>query len=282
MSTSCTWTRTQHQRLRDLDLGPDILFRSFSGSGLRDKAFQEIEKKRVKREKSRLNALIAKGGITMLEALSQKLTKVLTDQGFIRVTTPTIISKYALAKMTVDENHPLFSQVYWINEKQCLRPMLAPNLYSLMQDLGRQKQWPVRFFEIGSCFRKESDGSRHNSQFTMLNLVEMGLPMEDRTRRLKELALLVAETAGLSDHEFESEDSVVYGTTLDLVAGPDKIEVASGAMGPHALDHAWGIKETWVGMGFGLERLLMIANQDVSIGKWCKSTSYLDGIKLRI
>ncbi|MCK4767394.1 MAG: hypothetical protein KAS28_03325 [Desulfobacula sp.] len=31
--------------------------------------------------------------------------------------TPVIISKSALAKMTIDESHPLFRQVYWINRK---------------------------------------------------------------------------------------------------------------------------------------------------------------------
>ena len=30
---------------------------------------------------------------------------------------PVIISKSALAKMTIDESHPLFRQVYWINRK---------------------------------------------------------------------------------------------------------------------------------------------------------------------
>jgi len=87
--------------------------------------------------------------------------------------------------MTIDKDHPLFDQVYWLNDKQCLRPMLAPSLYSLMFGFARLDQSPVRFFEIGSCFRKESDGAKHNSEFTMLNLVEMGTPFEERSGRLK-------------------------------------------------------------------------------------------------
>ncbi|MCP4718398.1 MAG: pyrrolysine--tRNA(Pyl) ligase large subunit, partial [Desulfobacteraceae bacterium] len=201
---------------------------------------------------------------------------------FTQVTTPTIITRAALGKMTIDEDHPLFKQVYWINEKQCLRPMLAPNLYSLMLDFTRLNHRPIRFFEMGSCFRKESDGARHNSEFTMLNLVEMGLPKESRHDRLKELGSIVAEASGLSDYRFESEDSKVYGTTLDIVAGPENIEVASGALGPHPLDAAWGITDTWVGMGFGLERLVMTSSGDTTIGKWGKSLSYLNGIRLRI
>jgi len=31
--------------------------------------------------------------------------------------TPVIISKSALVRMTIDESHPLFRQVYWINRK---------------------------------------------------------------------------------------------------------------------------------------------------------------------
>ena len=150
--------------------------------------------------------------------------------------------------------------------------MLAPNLYSLMVDFGRLKHRPIRFFEIGSCFRKESDGARHNSEFTMLNLVEMGLPKEDRLDRLKELATIIVKAAGFDDYKFENEDSKVYGTTLDVAAGPENIEVASGAMGPHPLDAAWGVTDTWVGIGFGLERLLMISQNDTSIGKWGKKS----------
>ncbi len=134
---------------------------------------------------------------------------------------------------------------------------------------------PIQFFEVGSCFRKESDGARHNYEFTMLNLVEMGVARENRRDRLKELAAIIAKTAGVNNFKFENEDSTVYGTTLDVVAGPEKIEVASGAMGPHPLDAAWGITDTWVGIGFGLERLLMISQDDTSIGRWGKNLSYL-------
>ena len=88
--------------------------------------------------------------------------------------------------------------------------MLAPNLYRLMYELGRLGKKPIRFFEIGPCFRKESDSAQHNNEFTMLNLVEMGWPKDDRHERLVELGQLIADAAGLKDYVFEKESSGVY------------------------------------------------------------------------
>lgn len=277
-----TWTETQAGRLKELGVDLENLPADFSTPAARDKVFQQIEKKQVKAEKAKLSDFLTQGKKSHLEKLKETLGQVLHQNGFTRVTTPTIITKAALARMTIDDAHPLFRQVFWINEKLCLRPMLAPNLYSLMADFSRLNHRPIRFFEMGSCFRKESDGARHNSEFTMLNLVEMGGQKENRQARLEELASIVATASGLTDFRFETEDSTVYGTTLDVVAGPEGIEVASGAMGPHPLDAPWGITESWVGIGFGLERLLMISKGDISIGKWGKSLSYLDGIRLRL
>jgi phenylalanyl-tRNA synthetase alpha chain len=53
-------------------------------------------------------------------------------------------------------------------------------------------------------------------------------------------------------------------------------------MGPHVLDRAWQITDAWVGIGFGLERLLMVAEGSQSLGKMGKSLAYLDGIRLNI
>lgn len=276
-----TWTETQIRRLKELGKDLKGFPADFSTPGDRNKLFQQIEKKQAQAQKKKLSALLIQGEKTHLECLKEKLGKALHQHGFVRVTTPTIINKTALGRMTIDEDHPLFRQVYWINEKQCLRPMLAPNLYSLMVDFGRLNHRPIRFFEMGPCFRKESDGGRHTSEFTMLNLVEMGIPEGERHERLEELGGVVARASGLTDYRFESEESKVYGKTLDMVAGPEGIELASGAMGPHPLDAAWGITDTWVGMGFGIERLLMTSMKDTSIGKWGKSLSYLDGICLR-
>lgn len=282
MGSVLTWSETQYRRLRELGGDDSVFEQNFPSRQERDSGFQEIEKKRVKSQKAKLQALLSVGGKTQLETLCDALSRRLVSLGFVKVVTPTVISRHALEKMTIDTDHPLSKQVYWINEKQCLRPMLAPNLYSLMQDFTRQKQRPVRFFEIGSCFRKETDGANHTSEFTMLNLVEMGVPMDERERRLRDFGQLIATAAGVTDYRFVTEDSEVYGSTLDIVGGPDSVEIGSGAIGPHPLDSNWGIHETWVGLGAGLERLMMLARGETTISRWCRSLSYFDGIRLKV
>lgn len=275
-----SWTDIQFKRLKELNAEPKAMSILFDTNEERNHSYQTLEKQLVKLEKSRLIEFLTSQLQPKLYKLQCRLTNILNQQGFSRVTTPTIISKTQLAGMSIDEQHPLFDKVFWINSRQCLRPMLAPNLYRIMYELARLGKKPIRFFEIGPCFRKESDSSQHNNEFTMLNLVEMGLPEEDRHERLLELGQLIADTAGLKDYVFEKESSAVYGETIDIVCGPNKLEIASGAMGPHPLDSAWRITDTWVGLGFGLERMLMMTEGSDSIGKWGKSLAYLDGIRL--
>jgi pyrrolysyl-tRNA synthetase-like protein len=275
-----TWTDIQFKRLKELNAGPDAMASAFESHDARNRAYQIVEKQLVKREKLRLDDFLTRQLQPKLCELETHLTEVLNQEGFSRVTTPTIISKTQLAKMSIDEQHPLFDQMFWISDKQCLRPMLAPNLYRIMYELARLGKRPIRFFEIGPCFRKESDSAQHNAEFTMLNLVEMGLPEDDRDKRLKALGQLIADAAGLTEVAFEKESSAVYGDTLDIVCGADRLEIASGAMGPHPLDAAWRITDTWVGLGFGLERMVMIAEGSDTIKKWGKSLTYLDGIRL--
>lgn len=282
-SETLHWTETQIRRLRELEADKTVFKETFDAVADRNRAFQQIEKGLVKREQEKLSVFLERDLTPRLKQLESALAQILKTNGFAQVTTPIVISKAALAKMSVDGDHDLARQVFWLGEKQCLRPMLAPNLYSLMGDFKRLKHRPIRFFEIGPCFRKETDGANHTSEFTMLNVVEMGTPENERLDRLKKIAGLIADTAGLKDqYRFVTEESVVYGDTLDVVAGPNDMEVASTAMGPHPLDSAWRITETWVGLGFGLERLLMLTQHSESIGKWCKSISYVDGIRLNV
>jgi phenylalanyl-tRNA synthetase alpha chain len=184
--------------------------------------------------------------------------------------------------MSIDAHHPLQSQIYWLDKNKCLRPMLAPHLYYVLVDLLRLWDKPIRIFEIGPCFRKESKGSHHSSEFTMLNLVEMGLAAEDREERIMEFGALIAAAAKIHDFHFEAVKSEVYGDTTDIVAGKDSIEIGSAAMGPHRLDQPWKIKDTWVGIGFGLERLLMVAENTRNLAKMGRSLTYLNGIRLNI
>lgn len=274
-----TWTAIQKRRLHELNASVDME-RTFADCTLRDQAYREEEARGVCNGRRQLETLRQSERRPGLIRLAEKLAAALIAEGFTQVATPTMISKRMLAKMTIDETHPLFSQVFWLSRNQCLRPMLAPNLYYVSKDLLRLWPSPVRIFEIGSCFRKESQGSTHLNEFTMLNLVEWGLPEEERFVHLKHFAELVMQTADLSDFSLETETSVVYGDTVDVICRG--IEAASGAVGPHPLDGQWGITSTWVGLGFGLERLLMLQRGGQNVKGYSKSISYLDGVRLNI
>lgn len=277
-----SWTKTQIERLEALDAVRETLDLRFETADQRNRAFQQQQRRLVKEQRRRLDEFRTIHRRPALCRLESDLVDALVGEGFVQVASPTIMSRGLLAKMSVDENHPLSSQVFWIDGDRCLRPMLAPHLYYLLKDLLRLWEKPVRIFEIGSCFRKESQGARHASEFTMLNLVEMGLPVEMRQQRLEEFSALVAQTAGIENYRLESESSAVYGETIDLVAGPRKVEIGSAAMGPHPLDSPWRITDAWVGIGFGLERLLMVASGSNSLGRMGRSLAYQDGIRLNI
>ena len=282
--TKMKWSEVQLRRLKELDAAPDELDLQFENSAERDQTFHVLETKLIRNARSRLKKLREENLRPCLCRLESLLVETLTGNGFVQVTTPTIMSRAHLAKMTVDEKQPLFSQVYWLDKDKCLRPMLAPHLYYVLKDLLRLWEKPVRIFEVGSCFRKESQGSQHSSEFTMLNLVEMGLPADQCRIRLEEMATLVTHAAGLENYTLETETSAVYGETIDVIAETPagKIEVGSAAVGPHPLDAAWRITDAWMGIGFGLERLLMVKEKSPNLAKWGKSLSYLDGIRLNI
>lgn len=274
------WTLIQRQRLQELNASEEQIALTFEDAGERNKCYQQVEQDLVSRGRESLLEYQRKSKKPALLSLEFKLSKALRAYGFSQVTTPILLSKGLLARMNITELHPLYDQVYWVDEKKCLRPMLAPNLYYLLKDLLRIWKHPVSIFEIGNCFRKDTQGSSHLPEFTMLNLVEMGLPEKDCSKRLKELACLVMEEAEINDYNFEKVSSEVYGETFDIVY--NNIEIGSAAMGPHFLDEAWGITVPWVGIGFGLERILAIKSGLNSVQKAGCSLSYLDGTRLNI
>ena len=249
-----TWTDVQRGRLQELDAVESELDRQFDNTSDREQTFQRLEKELVKKNREMLKTFREIHLRPKLCKLESRLVDVLVKHGFVQVITPIIMSKGHLAKMSISEDHPLASQIYWLDNGKCLRPMLAPHLYYVLVDLLRLWDKPVRIFEVGPCFRKESKGSQHSSEFTMLNLVEMGLPAETREERIRELGSLVAEAAGIDDYQFETVNSEVYGDTIDIVAGEEKLEIGSSAMGPHPLDRPWRITDTWIGFGFGTSR----------------------------
>ncbi|AFL99023.1 Pyrrolysyl-tRNA synthetase [Desulfitobacterium dehalogenans ATCC 51507] len=275
-----SWSKVQLQRLIELNATAEQLDMSFTDTASRNRAFQDAEYELVKRGKQKLEELRKVKHRPGLLDLEDQLARVLRQHGFVQVVTPTIISKSALAKMTISDEHPLFSQVFWLDNKRCLRPMLAPNLYTLWKDLIRLWEKPIRIFEIGTCYRKESQGAQHLNEFTMLNVTELGTPVEERHSRLEEMAQWIMEAAEIKDYGLLSESSVVYGDTIDVMKG--EVELGSGAMGPHFMDEKWGIFDSWVGIGFGLERLLMIREGTQNVQSIARSLTYLDGVRLNI
>ena len=279
METS--WSEIQTKRLKALDADQTQLSARFEDQTQRDRAFQKLEGALAKKRKNDLEEMRTIYGRPGLCRMESSLVETLVQAGFVQVITPTILSRGLLAKMGVTDTHDLFKQIFWLDKDRCLRPMLAPHLYYVIKDLLRLWEKPVGIFEIGSCFRKESQGARHSSEFTMLNLCEFGLPEEERSQRILEMADLVTRAAGIEEYRLEKEESTVYGETVDVMS-LDGLELGSGAMGPHPLDRAWRITDTWVGIGFGLERLLMTVRGGDSIGKMGRSLAYLDGVTLNI
>jgi phenylalanyl-tRNA synthetase alpha chain len=225
--------------------------------------------------KKNINEILENQHSSHILKLIENLRKVLYKNNFTEITTPIIIPKKFLEKMSVTEENPLYEQVFQIDNKNFLRPMLAPNLYDVSEKLLKISKLPLRIFEIGSCFRKESEGKHHLREFTMLNLVEWGTEIENRVARIKKLGDIIMQASGISEYDFENENSVVYGDGLDITV--NKTEVASSSMGPHELDGNWKISCSWVGIGFGLERLVACKNKSESITKYAKSTNFLDG-----
>ena len=137
----------------------------------RDSAFEREMSGLVASNEEGLRALFRDPRRNDLSEMESRIADRLVSEGFIEVRTPTVVPLSSLAKMGITRDHPLYRQMFVIDGKRCLRPMLAPNLYTVMRRLRDHTDGPVRIFEIGSCFRKESKSSRHLEEFTMMNLV---------------------------------------------------------------------------------------------------------------
>lgn len=277
------FTVTQLERIAELGGSQALADREFETRQERDSVFRQAEKELGRECRSRIKALLADKHVTDSVAVGRRLEDWLTGQDFTKVVTPTIITKEMLAKMTIDEFHHLSEQVFWLDKKRCLRPMLAPNLYVVMRELHRITNEPVKIYEIGSCFRKESQGAQHMNEFTMLNCVELAaVPDGQQLAELQRLARSAMEALGVPEDAYElvTEDSTVYGSTVDIEI--NGLEVASGSYGPHFLDSQWGVFDTWVGIGFGIERLTMALAGSKTIKKFGRSITFIDGQPLHI
>lgn len=273
---------SQRQRLVELNAEESVVNQEFESPRQRDERFRQLEKAYVKENKEKLRNLLEREHIPLTLRVERQLEQWLArEEGFTRVATPVIISADSLAKMNIDRDNHLREQVFWVDGKKCMRPMLAPNLYQVMRELHRITRKPVKIFEAGSCFRKESQGAQHMNEFTMLNLVELDSVKDgEQMDRLRALAEGAMEAVGIDKYELVTESSGVYLETLDIVA--DGVELASGAYGPHPLDAAWGIFEPWVGLGLGLERIAMVKGEYQTIKRAGKSIAYVDGVPLKL
>lgn len=275
------FTVTQRERISELNGTSELMDAEFETVSERDAQFKALEKTMVKEGREKIKVLLNDTHITQSVNVGRMLEKWLMGEGYTKVVTPTIITKQMLAKMTIDEFHHLSEQVFWLDKKRCLRPMLAPNLYVVMRELKRITSEPVKIFEIGSCFRKESQGAQHMNEFTMLNCVELASVKDgEQVEELKRLARCAMDSLGVEDYELVVEESTVYGSTVDIEI--NGIEVASGSYGPHFLDDQWGVFDTWVGIGFGIERLTMALNKSKTIKRYGKSITFIDGQPLNI
>ena len=275
------FTITQRERLTELDAASEVLEREFDTKEERNAEFKKIETQMAREGRQHLKELVEERHITFTEEVSRSLQDWLMKDGYTKVSTPTIITRQMLEKMTIDEFHHLSEQVFWLDRKRCLRPMLAPNLYVMMRVLKRITNQPVKIFEIGSCFRKESQGAKHMNEFTMLNCVQLAVVQDGRqVEALKEMAHSAMQALGIEDYELVVEESTVYGSTVDIEI--DGIEVASGSYGPHFLDKQWGVFDTWVGIGFGVERLAMAMSKSKTIKRFGRSIAFIDGEPLNI
>lgn len=281
------WTDEQIKRLTDLGAEPEILDSQFEEGSERNRAFQKVEKILAKSTADKIKRHLAEVRRPDIAVLREKLAAELVGAGFTEVETPLTVSRALLARMGLDQDHSLNKQIFWLDQNKAMRPMLAPNLYYLMVDLLRLAPHPVCIFEMGPCMRKETQGAQHATEFTMLNIVVMGLSLESRRQRLEELARLVLAASNLPVDKCRlvTEESTVYGDTLD-VESPDGLELASTAMGPHPLDAPWGIDVPWIGLGFGLERLVMaraaLDGVTLNPARAGRSLSYLAGFRLNV
>lgn len=246
------FSEEQQRRLGELGATSEDLQAGFADSAERNRAFQRLESRLVTEQHERLDALCEGPRRPFILELEERLSAVLRTAGFLQVHTPIILSRARLEKMGVFDGSIMEKQVFWIDSKRCLRPMLAPHLYEYMREVGRLRPRPVRLFEVGPCFRRETQGQRHANEFTMLNLVEMGLPEgTDLNARLRELGAMVLDAAGIEGWRMTDEDSAVYGETSDFV-DKNGMELASSALGPHPLDAAWALWRTGWASGSAL------------------------------
>jgi pyrrolysyl-tRNA synthetase len=235
--------------------------------------FRELESELLDRRKDDLRRMYAEGLEHYLGKLERDITKFFLDRGFLEIKSPILIPTEHIERMGIDNNSDLSKQVFRVDKNLCLRPMLAPNLYNYLRKLDKILPDPVKIFEIGPCYRKESEGKDHLEEFTMLNFCQMG---SDCTRENLEAIIREFLDYFKIDFEIVRDSCMVYGDTLDVKHGD--LELSSAVVGPIPLDREWGIDKPWIGAGFGLERLLKVMHDFKNIKRAARSEFYYNGV----
>lgn len=260
-------TRSQLDRVEALSSPKDEISLNVA------KPFRELESELLTRRKGDLQRIYAAERENYLGKLERDITKFFVDRGFLEIKSPILIPAEYVERMGIDSDNELSKQVFRVDKNTCLRPMLAPNLYNYLRKFDRVLPDPIKIFEIGPCYRKESDGKEHLEEFTMLNFCQMG---SGCTR--ENLEALIKEFLDYLGIDFEiiGDSCMVYGDTLDVMHG--NLELSSAVVGPIPLDREWGIDKPWIGAGFGLERLLKVMHDFKNIKRAARSESYYNGI----
>lgn len=123
------FSEEQQRRLGELGATSEDLQAGFADSAERNRAFQRLESRLVMEQHERLDALCEGPRRPFILELEERLSAVLRTAGFLQVHTPIILSRARLEKMGVFDGSIMEKQVFWIDSKRCLRPMLAPHLY---------------------------------------------------------------------------------------------------------------------------------------------------------
>ncbi|MCC4769739.1 pyrrolysine--tRNA(Pyl) ligase [Methanosarcina sp. DH2] len=264
-------TKSQIDRLEGL-LSPTDEITLDSGT-----PFRELESELLSRRRKDLRQIYAEERENYLGKLERKITKFFVERGFLEIKSPILIPLEYIEKMGIDNDKELSKQIFRVDKNFCLRPMLAPNLYNYLRKLDRSLPDPIKIFEIGPCYRKESDGKEHLEEFTMLNFCQMG---SGCTREnLEAIIKDFLDYLGI-DFEIVGDSCMVYGDTLDVMHSD--LELSSAVVGPVPMDRDWGINKPWIGAGFGLERLLKVMHDFKNIKRASRSESYYNGISTNL
>lgn len=261
------FTQSQLDRLETLVFSGD---KNSLNKGL---SFRELESELLARRKEDLKRIYVEERENNLGKLEREITKFFIERGFLEIKSPILIPVEYIERMGIDDDTELSKQVFRVDKNLCLRPMLAPGLYNYLHKLDKVLPDPIKIFEIGPCYRKESDGKDHLGEFTMLNFCQMG---SGCTR--ENLEAIIREFLDFLKIDFEivGDSCMVYGNTLDVMH--ENLELSSAVVGPIPLDREWGIDKPWIGAGFGLERLLKIIHNFKNVKRAARSESYYNGI----